>query len=477
MKNSRKYRICIAIKLVALAASLVSQNLLGQESASLNRLAGEMSGLVDESLSTYNAAIESIANEKTPLVRKIGELENGNIELRRELNRNQRIIEEGKSILARLNTEFAELESQTEYIERMLDEYLTKFESRIHMAEDQRFKPSLTEIRGTLSGQSADLAERFKLHAKALTLGLGRQEESFGGYKFSGKAIDSKGDVRTGDVAVLGPAAYFVSEDRSTGGMLRFHSGTVEPEIAELEPDYVAGLAALVSEGSGDVPFDASLGDAFSLDDANLTPLEHVNQGGIVGYFILALGAAALLLSIVKLTDLSRFSSNAPSNINEIASRAREKGVDEAMAAAPDAKGVVREMLEMGTRNVNANTVLLEEMMLSVVLKRRPEMERFLPFLAITAAASPLLGLLGTVVGMIKTFALITVFGTGDPQALSSGISEALVTTELGLIVAIPTLVLHGLFTRIVRSRVSVMEQIAFEFAKLASAGDDRGAA
>lgn len=447
-----------------------------QPSATVVRLAEEMSALVEDSLKAYNEAVDTISNEKTPLVREIGELENENIALRSELKRYQRIVEEGRSAIEKMNVERSELESQTVYIERMLDEYLTKFESRIHLAEDQKFKPELTDIRESLSNVGDEVLARFELYGKSLKLGMDRQEKSFGGYAFKGKAIDSQGAVQSGSVVVMGPAAYFVAEDKSKGGLLRFHSGTIEPELAELGQDYVGGLVALASGEEGEIPFDSSLGDALSLDAANLSPIEQIQQGGIVGYFIIALGTVAGLLSIVKLTDMKRFSSNSPLNLEDIAAKARNEGVDEALAAA-GAKGVVREILEMGARNINANTVLLEEMMLSIVLKRRPEMERFLPFLAITAAASPLLGLLGTVVGMIKTFALITVFGTGDPQALSSGISEALVTTELGLIVAIPTLVLHGLFTRMVRSRVSVMEQIAFEFAKIASKTEGNAAA
>src|SRR5690606_40778867 len=85
-------------------------------------------------------------------------------------------------------------------------------------------------------------------------------------------------------------------------------------------------------------------------------------------------------------------------------------------------------------------------------------------FIAIAAAAAPLMGLLGTVTGMIKTFNLITVFGTGDAKSLSSGISEALVTTELGLIVAIPCLILHGLLSRLARRKLGQMEQVAIAF-------------
>jgi biopolymer transport protein ExbB len=84
--------------------------------------------------------------------------------------------------------------------------------------------------------------------------------------------------------------------------------------------------------------------------------------------------------------------------------------------------------------------------------------------MALTAAAAPLLGLLGTVTGMIKTFTLITIFGTGDAKSLSSGISEALVTTELGLVVAIPSLILHGLLSRMAKQKIGDLEQISVSF-------------
>ena len=78
------------------------------------------------------------------------------------------------------------------------------------------------------------------------------------------------------------------------------------------------------------------------------------------------------------------------------------------------------------------------------ILRETPSIERGLITLAILAAVAPMLGLLGTVSGMIETFQSITLFGTGDPKLMSGGISQALVTTELGLAVAIPMLLIHS---------------------------------
>ena len=107
---------------------------------------------------------------------------------------------------------------------------------------------------------------------------------------------------------------------------------------------------------------------------------------------------------------------------------------------------------------------MIEEILYEKMLHTKPKLERMLPFLSLAAATSPLLGLLGTVTGMINTFKLITVFGTGDPKRLSSGISEALVTTEYGLIIAVPCLLLFALLSRKAKGILASMEQTAVGF-------------
>jgi hypothetical protein len=102
--------------------------------------------------------------------------------------------------------------------------------------------------------------------------------------------------------------------------------------------------------------------------------------------------------------------------------------------------------------------------MYETVLATRLRLQRMLPFIAICAASAPLLGLLGTVTGIINTFKLITVFGSGDVKTLSGGISEALITTEFGLIVAIPSLLLHAFLSRKARSVIDQMEKAAVAF-------------
>jgi biopolymer transport protein ExbB len=121
-------------------------------------------------------------------------------------------------------------------------------------------------------------------------------------------------------------------------------------------------------------------------------------------------------------------------------------------------------MLAAGVEHMGEPAELVEEVMYEHGMSARLKLQRFLPFVAICASSAPLLGLLGTVTGIMNTFKLITVFGTGDVKTLSSGISEALITTEYGLIVAIPSLLLHAFLSRKAKAIGDDMDKAAIAF-------------
>ncbi|MBF0246098.1 MAG: MotA/TolQ/ExbB proton channel family protein [Planctomycetes bacterium] len=117
----------------------------------------------------------------------------------------------------------------------------------------------------------------------------------------------------------------------------------------------------------------------------------------------------------------------------------------------------------------------MERSMEESILHLLPELERRLPYLAVIAAAAPLLGLLGTVTGMISTFDMIALFGTGDARVLSGGISVALITTELGLIVAVPTLLIHNHLSGRVDGIIADMEKDAAALCNHLSDSPEKG--
>ena len=128
---------------------------------------------------------------------------------------------------------------------------------------------------------------------------------------------------------------------------------------------------------------------------------------------------------------------------------------------AASIRGPAGEMLSAGIEHIQEPRDLVEEIMYEKILAAKLKLQSFLPFVAISASSAPLLGLLGTVTGIINTFKLITIFGSGDVKTLSGGISEALITTEFGLIVAIPSLLFHAFLSRKARGMLDQMEKAA----------------
>ncbi len=170
-------------------------------------------------------------------------------------------------------------------------------------------------------------------------------------------------------------------------------------------------------------------------------------SGGFVMWPILLLAVVSLLILLERFFVLRRIHTNADHLMKKVGQHIAEQAWDRAKQVCKDSAGAVAQVLMVILRSRKQPRQQQEELVYEVILAQKPRMERFLPVLNIVAAVAPLLGLLGTVTGMIGTFEVITVHGTGDPQMLSGGISEALLTTQFGLIVAIPALFFHAILS------------------------------
>jgi biopolymer transport protein ExbB len=155
---------------------------------------------------------------------------------------------------------------------------------------------------------------------------------------------------------------------------------------------------------------------------------ERVDQGGLIGYVIIALGLVGLLIAIERLIVLATTSGKVTTQLKE---------------ETPSLDNPLGRVLQAAEENKDADIETLELKLGEAVFKETPKLTRALLFIKIISVVAPLLGLLGTVTGMIVTFQAITLFGTGDPKLMAGGISQALVTTVLGLTVAIPMVLLH----------------------------------
>ncbi len=210
-------------------------------------------------------------------------------------------------------------------------------------------------------------------------------------------------------------------------------NGTVAVLARQPKGAYMDWAEELASTTSGVAPFGVDptgpTGGSYLaalIDSPTLT--ERWHQGGVVGYVITAVGVLALLIAFWRLVVLS---------IEDMKVNAQLK------SKAANENNSLGRVLKVHENNPTMDSETLELKLSEAILKETPRLEPTLNLLKIIAAVAPLLGLLGTVTGMIITFQAITIFGAGDPKAMAGGISGALVTTVLGLVVAIPTVLLH----------------------------------
>jgi biopolymer transport protein ExbB len=167
-----------------------------------------------------------------------------------------------------------------------------------------------------------------------------------------------------------------------------------------------------------------------------------INSGGPIAWVIIILGALATLLAVLRFIFLFTLGNANKSSIDAVASKVAEGDIESAKQQASKIGGSIKRVFRSTLNNIHRDREHVEDTIAEAVLHEHSHLDRFHAMIMVIAAISPLLGLLGTVTGMIETFDVITEFGTGDPKLLSGGISTALVTTELGLIVAIPVLVI-----------------------------------
>lgn len=179
---------------------------------------------------------------------------------------------------------------------------------------------------------------------------------------------------------------------------------------------------------------------------------------------LLGLGAAMLLVALVKWLQLTRIRLATEKDLQKVLRHLGDDEQEKALVHARSIPGVAGDMLATAVEHADEKKEYIEEVVYEKMLGARTRLERGIAFLALTATAGPLLGLLGTVMGMISTFKLISSFGSGDPKLLAAGISEALIATATGMSVAIPALLLHAFLSRKAKGIIGSMEQTAVGF-------------
>ncbi len=367
--------------------------------------------------------------------------------------------------LTNLRTEIQSRKEEKTYLSNLLDQYIRNFETRLHIAEIKRYAEPLEAAKLAIENSNLSDIEVYQAQAALISTSLERLHDALGGTRFDGSAVDASGLVKPGTFVLIGPVALFRSQDGQSVGTVEQRLGSLEPSVVGFESQEMTQAAAdTVTSGTGFLPLDPTLGNAHKIEATKQSLLEHIQKGGPVMYPILILASAAMLVALFKWLELSRVRKPSEKRIHALLHALADHDEKKAAAEAAAVGGPTGRMLSTGVEHIKEPAALIEEVMYENILTAKMKLQRFLPFVAISAAAAPLLGLLGTVTGIINTFKLITVFGSGDVKMLSGGISEALITTEWGLIVAIPSLLLHAFLSRKARGMVAQMEKAAIAF-------------
>ena len=255
--------------------------------------------------------------------------------------------------------------------------------------------------------------------------------------------VNASGEEEQRDIVRVGLFALI-----SDGKYLEYvpETGRVVELQRQPQSRYTARASALVNATDGLTGFgvDPTRGQLLALLVQSPSLTERIAQGKEVGYVIIALGIVGLAIAIWRLLALSATSAQ----VNRQAKNLEQAG-----------NNPLGRVIKVALDNPDADVEALELKLGEAILKETPKFNTMLPFLKIISVVAPLLGLLGTVTGMIITFQAITLYGAGDPKLMAGGISTALVTTVLGLCVAIPTVFLHTL----VQSRAKRLSQILQE--------------
>jgi biopolymer transport protein ExbB len=376
-----------------------------------------------------------------------------------ELDRAKRLQREEEERSERLETQFENNESKIANLQEILSKRLGSLRELFGVLQqvsgDTRgvFEGSIISAeypnRGEWLGKfAADMGQSSKLASIAeierLWFELQREMTESGKVtRFTGKIIKPNGDEIEQEVIRVG--TFNIA---SEGSYLKFDIDKqvlveLPRQPADRFTETTADLQEL-SEGFAAFGMDPTRGQLLSLLIQAPTLEERINQGGNVGYVIITLGIIALLLSLERFVTLNMVGAKVNAQMKQ---------------TEPDSGNPLGRLLNVYHENKDVDTETLDLKLHEAILKESPALTARIAFIKIISMVAPLLGLLGTVVGMILTFQAITLFGTGDPKTMAGGISQALMTTVLGLCVAIPTVLLHSIVNARSNSVLHILQE------------------
>ncbi len=449
----------ITLTLLALASALHAQ--APAAASPLKGVTTDLQDRLDKASAELAETRKAIEAEKIPMTKRLNALEEQLIDARKEYDRVLRIRDSRTLDITNLKSQIKSREDGTNYLVNLLDEFTRNFESRIHITELQKIGDQLKALQNKGNNANLGTGEQLQARFDIVSMALDRLDASAGGQTFDGKATDRSGNVTEGKFVTVGPLAFFGSNDGKKFGLADLKLGSADPTLLVLpDSSKPAGIIDVAQSGKGSLPIDSTRGNAFKLEETKETIVEEFLKGGPLMWPIGILGALAVLVGLLKWFQLSLVGQPSSKRVLEFLRLLDQHKQGEAEKLALRTRGPIGLFLAAAAKHYTDPVDVMQETMFEKILDAKTKLNSWIPFVKIAAAVEPLFGLLGTVTGMINTFKLITVFGTQDASTFSSGIAEALITTEWGLITAIPCLLIAAFLARKARGIIDDMEKL-----------------
>ena len=431
--------------LLALAAALMVFNPL-IAAANIAEVTRSLQNDIKKSQQRLNASEQRIAKQAAKRYRQLEAQQRKVEKLREQVAVARREADEQTLGLEQLQQRLKQWRDQNQFQKHLLVEFAEKTRAN--------------------SQQQTAIMQSMQVGLTLVEERIGQQRQRLQSGWQPAELISAEAVIEQGEILTLGPVNWFWQPGQQRGGLAIEDAPGRYSVVQNFSGEALSQLQAVYDGGLGQLSFDPTLDRALKIAGTQETLWQHLQKGGLWVVPILCFALLSLIIAGLKALQLWRLPKLQPLLAERIESLAKGDNADgQLQQLRTELRGAEAELVTIAAETPVSQQ--RDERLFAYLLQQRHFLEKRLGAIAVAAAVSPLLGLLGTVSGMIETFKLITLFGAGDPAAVSGGISEALVTTEMGLVVAIPALLLHALLSRSVKGYNTGLEALAVKLGQL----------
>lgn len=389
-----------------------------------------------------------IAKQRQQYANQINKLEQDVLSLREKTAVARRLGDEKTLSLSQLEERTESWRQQQVYQQNLLHRFLQQYGKQ--------------SVAGTVLKIPA--SAKLVAQIKAVVATSETIEKQFSPHWKNAEIVMASGEIASWPTLAIGPVTWFWNNQEERAGIASQHNDSGLHSDLLLGNSDSNAISNLQTQATGDLIFDPTLTRAMAREQHTESLYDHIVKGGLWVIPILLFAVFALTIALVKvvqLWSLPKLVRFTPAALKSVLKSRSQKTPSPLSASV---KGMQKQLLDISMNS--ASTQERDDQLFMQLQQQQHSLERWIGAIAITAAVSPLLGLLGTVSGMIETFKMMTLFGSGDPEVVSGGIAQALVTTELGLVVAIPALILNAILSRRAKTYYNELENFAVLISK-----------